>query len=88
MRRLLGRVPDTVFHAHYDHCWQSALEEVASDIWAQAEIIPIFTGGLYFRFSRPIQAAFLAYEEWAFSRGHDNLAAYYLIDALTAGEPD
>jgi SAM-dependent methyltransferase len=82
MRRTLGREPDTVFRAHYDHCWQTALEEIASGVWPKWEIVPLFTGGWYLSFSPALRAPFLAYEEWAYTGGHANLAAYYLIDAV------
>jgi SAM-dependent methyltransferase len=81
MRQLLGREPDTVFQAHYDRCWYTALANIAREAWSEAEVVPLFTGGWYFRFSPRIRAPFLAYEEWAYSGGHRNLAAYYLIDA-------
>ncbi len=81
MQRLWGRVPDSVFRAHYDHCWYDALREVADGAWAQAEVVPLFTGGWYLQWSPLLRAPFLAYEEWAYTGGHRNLAAYYLIDA-------
>lgn len=82
MRRLVGREPDTVFRAHYDRCWYGALNSIASDVWSRAEVVPIFTGGWYFRFSPILRAPFLAYEEWAYTGDHRNLAAYYLVDAV------
>ncbi|PZR69838.1 MAG: hypothetical protein DLM63_00920 [Solirubrobacterales bacterium] len=82
MQRLHARRPDTVFRAHYDCCWYDALEAIAARSWARAEIVPLFTGGWYFRFSPLLRAPFLAYEEWAYAGGHRNLAAYYLLDAV------
>lgn len=82
MRRLWGRVPDTVFRAHYDRCWYDALREVADDSWSAAEVVPLFTGGWYLQWSPLLRAPFLAYEEWAYTGDHPNLAAYYLIDAV------
>lgn len=82
MQRLLGREPDTVFPARYDQCWQTALERVAASAWSQSAVVPLFTGGWYFRFSPLLRAPFLAYEEWAETGGHANLAAYYLIDGV------
>ncbi len=81
MRHLLDREPDTVFRAHYDRCWYDPLRKVADEAWAQAEVVPLFTGGWYFRFSPIVRAPFLAYEEWAYTGNHRNLAAYYMIDA-------
>jgi SAM-dependent methyltransferase len=81
MERLLGRDPDTVFHAHYDRCWYGALERLLSG-WARAEIVPWYLGALYFSFSPALLRAYLAYEEWARTREHRNLATHYLIDAI------
>jgi SAM-dependent methyltransferase len=82
MRRLWGREPDSVFRAHYDHCWHDALRDVADDAWSAAAVVPLFTGGWYLQWSPVIRAPFLAYEEWAYTGDHRNLAAYYLIDAV------
>lgn len=84
MQRATGREPDTVFRAHYDRCHYTALREVADGAWARAEVVPLFTGGWYFSFSPWLRAPFLAYEEWAYSGDHRNLAAYYLIDGVAA----
>lgn len=82
MQRLWGRVPDTVFRAHYDHCWYDALHEVASDAWSASTVVPLFTGGWYLQWSPLLRAPFLAYEEWAYTGDRRNLAAYYLVDAV------
>lgn len=82
LRKAMGREPDSVFRAHYDRCWHSALTPIADRAWSQAEIVPVFTGGFYFDFSPFVLAPFLAYEEWAYTGGHRNLAAYYIIDAV------
>lgn len=82
MQRLLGREPETVFPAHYDHCTYDELREIADREWSQAEIAPLFTGGWYFRFSGAVRAPYLLYEEWAYRGGHRNLASYYMIDAV------
>ncbi|HYF26116.1 MAG TPA: class I SAM-dependent methyltransferase [Baekduia sp.] len=82
MRRTLDREPDTVFRAHYDHCWYDALEAIGRRCWSRAEIVPVFTGGWYFRFSPALRAPYMAYEEWAVTGGHRNLAAYYILDAV------
>lgn len=85
LRRFTGRDPDTVFRAHYDRCWHGALTEVVDRAWAHGTVIPVFTGGWYFQSSPLLRAPFLAYEEWAYTGGHENLAAYYLIDAVARG---
>lgn len=82
LQHLTDREPDTVFKAHYDHCWHSALTAVADRAWAQAEIVPVFTGAWYLRSAPVLRAPFLAYEEWAYTGDHRNLAAYYIVDAV------
>ncbi len=78
MRRLLRRDPDSVFAAHYDRCHASALQRMLVP-WARAEVVPIYQGGGYFNFARPLRAAYLAYENWACRRGHADLATHYLL---------
>jgi SAM-dependent methyltransferase len=80
MRRLLDREPDSVFSAHYDRCWHGALVELLEP-WSRAEVVPIYRGADYFAFSRPLRAAYLAYEDWAARGGHRNLATHYVLDA-------
>jgi SAM-dependent methyltransferase len=80
LRHLLDREPDLIFPAHYDRCWFSALEAILRP-WKEHEIRPFFTGADYFRFSRPLQALYLGYEEIAYRRGWNDLAAYYLVTA-------
>ena len=81
MARLLGRRPDTVFRAHYDHCTHTALDAIAREHWRRFTVQPGFTGGWYFRFSPALRAPYLAYEEWAYTGGHRDLAPYYILDA-------
>ncbi len=82
LQRLLGRVPETVFPAHYDHCTYDDLRRIADVSWTTARVEPLFTGGWYFSFSPLLRAPYLAYEEWAYTGDHRNLATYYLIDAI------
>ena len=77
-----GREPDTIFKAHYHRCWYDALDEVARGAWSRSEIVPVFTGGWYFRRFPRLRAPYLAYEEWAYTGQHRNLAAYYILDAV------
>jgi SAM-dependent methyltransferase len=79
--RLLRRDPETVFPAHYDRCHFSALVALLRT-WTWSEVIPLYRGAEYFSFSSPLQRAYVAYENWAFSRRHRNLATHYLIDAV------
>ncbi|MDO8432772.1 MAG: class I SAM-dependent methyltransferase [Candidatus Binatus sp.] len=80
MSKLLGRDPETVFPAYYDHCWQTALERMLSH-WTRFEVVPFYIGASYFRFSRTLQRIYLGYEDWALRGKHFNLATHYLIDA-------
>ena len=80
MKRLMGRDPETVFHAYYDGCWYGALERSLAP-WSHAEIVPIFQGAEYFNFSPPLRRTYLAYENWAARGRHLNLATHYLVEA-------
>jgi SAM-dependent methyltransferase len=81
MRRLLGRDPDTVFPAHYDSCYGSALTELLKP-WSVAEVTPLFQGGAYFNFALPLRSAYFRYENWASRSGHANLATHYKVDSV------
>jgi SAM-dependent methyltransferase len=80
LERLFSRPRCTTFPAHYDRCWASALSEMGRP-WSSFDIVPRHEGARYFAFSRHVQAAYLAYEEWAGRKGIDNLASYYLVVA-------
>lgn len=81
MERLLHRDPESVFPAHYNRCWHSALQPMFSN-WSEAQIEPLYTSAGYLAFARPAQALYLGVEEWWVRRGMRNLAAYYLITAV------
>jgi SAM-dependent methyltransferase len=81
MSRLLRREPETVFPAHYHHCWYTAIVPMFST-WKAANVIPRFLAAPYFSFAPPLMALYLGYEEWASRSNHPNLASYYLVDAL------
>lgn len=80
LRNFHGRAPETVFPAYYDRCWSTSLERMLAG-WSKAEVIPMWQGAAYFRFSKPLLALYVAYEEWARSVGHRDLATHYVIDA-------
>jgi SAM-dependent methyltransferase len=85
--RLFDRPPSSVFPAHYDRCWHSALVKLLDeDGWASSEVVPLYLGARYLERWRPPLAAYLAYEEWACRTGRRNLAAYYLLDLLKASD--
>lgn len=79
-RRLYGRLPETVFPARYDRCWYGALCRHL-EAWRSATVTPLWIAAPYFRFSRPLRAAYVAYEEWARRADRRNLAPYYVIEA-------
>jgi hypothetical protein len=78
LRILAGRAKETVFPTQYDRCSRSELEEILR-AWSKAEIAARYEGAGYFRFSRPLQALYLGYEELTI--GHPNLATHYVISA-------
>ena len=80
MARTLGREPDTVFEAHYDRCTKRGLERMLAG-WGSACVQAHFCGAGYFTWSRPLMAAYVAFEELALQRGWDELATYYLVEA-------
>ena len=76
-----GRPAESVFPAHYDRCWHSALEQLMRHGWSSAEVQPLFTGAPYFRFSKAARAVYLFYEEIIYALDARNLAPYYLVVA-------
>ncbi len=80
MKTFLHRPADTIFPAYYDRCWAGALHRIFRE-WSSVEVVPSWHGAGYFAFFRPLQAAYVAYEEWACRSERVNLAPYYLIDA-------
>lgn len=75
------RDPATVFPAHYDRCWASALRRTLNG-WSRAEVQPRFEGDPYLTRWPALLAANAVYEHWALRGGHDDLATHYLIDAV------
>ncbi len=80
LHRLLGRPPESVFPAHYDHCNYSALQRLLSG-WREADVVPLFGGGNYLSFSPLLENAYLAYENFVIRRHWRNLATHYVISA-------
>ena len=77
----LGWSRENIFPAHYHQCWYSALERILRP-WTRSEILPRYTGGMYFSFSPALQRLYLIYEDWAMKTDRRNLATHYLIDAV------
>jgi SAM-dependent methyltransferase len=78
--RLRDREPDSVFPATYDRCTYTGLERMLEG-FSSHRIVPQYTGALYFEFLRPLQALYLAFEEWTWRRGKRDLASYYVLSA-------
>lgn len=81
MAWLLGVPPDETFPTHYDHCRFSALERMFST-WSSHDIVPRYKGARYFRFARPLEEAYLRYEDWIWRHDSRELATHYLVEAV------
>ena len=75
-----GRDPGTVFHAPYNHCWDSQIRRIMSD-WSEATVTPRYAGGWYLKRVPPLLALCNLYEHWAIAHRHANLATHYVVDA-------
>jgi SAM-dependent methyltransferase len=81
VERFTGRPSDDVFPARYHHCWAGALRRRVFADWSQLIVVPLFLGVDYVRRWPRLSALYLAYEEWAYRGGHENLATHYLVTA-------
>jgi SAM-dependent methyltransferase len=81
MKAFLGRDPETVFEAHYDRCYYSALDRLLRP-WSSREIVPLYRGADYFGFAPPLERAYVAFENWLSRSGRKNFATHYLVTAL------
>jgi len=79
--KLAGREEGSVFPAHYHHCYASAFDRMAEG-WTEWHTIPRYLGAFYFGFARPLQAAYVGYEQWALNSGRRNLATHYVVNAV------
>jgi SAM-dependent methyltransferase len=80
LEKLTRRDRRTVYAAHYDRCYASALRRML-DPWSHVQIVPRFRGASYFSFSQAAQRAYLFYEDWVIQTGRENLATHYLVVA-------
>jgi SAM-dependent methyltransferase len=80
LTRLLGARAEEKFATRYDHCWASALERSLKD-WDTVEVVPYYRGANYLSAMRPVQAAYLIYEDVLVRLRLRNLATHYLIIA-------
>ena len=78
--RWLGHEEEEKFPTRYERSSYKALERKLSS-WSEVEIVPFYRGAPYFRFSRPLQRAYLAYESSIERRRLRNLATHYLVVA-------
>ena len=78
--RLLGHREEEKFPTRYDRSSHRALEELLEP-WSEVVIVPFYRGAVYFKFSRPLMRAYLAYESAIERRRAENLATHYLIVA-------
>jgi SAM-dependent methyltransferase len=81
MKHLLGRDHETVFPSYYDGTRYDPLRRYFEN-WQSTEIVPLFRGAGYFSFSRPLQRAYLLYENWAAEGNRVNLATHYLVEGV------
>ena len=82
--RVLGHREEEKFPTRYDRSSHRALAGLLEP-WSEFSIVPFYRGAVYFKFSRPLMRAYLAYESALERREAKNLATHYLIvgEALT-----
>jgi SAM-dependent methyltransferase len=78
--RVLGHREEEKFPIRYDRSSRRALERLLEP-WSTADIVSFYRGAPYFKFSRPLMRAYLAYESTLERRGASNLATHYLVVA-------
>jgi SAM-dependent methyltransferase len=81
MQRLMDVGENEKFPTRYDRCTATALEPLL-ERWSEHAIVPRYKGGAYFRFFRPLERTYLAYENWVERSGRPNLATHYVIWAV------
>lgn len=75
---VMRRDPSTVFPAYYDHCYRSALDRLVQH-WSATHIVSAWAGAMYLRTVKPLQSAYVFYEEWAAATRHEDLATHYFM---------
>jgi SAM-dependent methyltransferase len=83
LSHLLDREPAEIFPAHYNHCYASAVRRLTRE-WSEVDIVALHRGASYLHFSKLLRALYLVYERSLTRRTLDNLAAYFIIDAVKA----
>ena len=79
LSRLIDEPAEDHFPTCYDGCTFRDFDRCFHE-WSEHEITPLYRGGGYFAFSRPLQRAYLAYEAWVM--GAPQLATHYDIRAV------
>jgi hypothetical protein len=79
MSRLLGHASDEKFPTHYDRGTARGLRQMLEP-WGSVSVTPFYRGAGYFRFWRPLQRLYLAYET-RMAVPRENLATHYLVVA-------
>jgi SAM-dependent methyltransferase len=79
--RLLHRKRESIFPAYYDGCTYKAVSGMLAG-WSRFEIVPLYTAGLYFEFSKVAKAAYIGIEEQIYRRDLRNFATYYIVRAV------
>ena len=78
--RVLGHNEEEKFPTKYDRSSHRALSRLLEP-WSDVEVVPFYRGAPYFKFSRPLMRAYLAYESAIERRRATNLATHYLVVA-------
>jgi SAM-dependent methyltransferase len=80
MHRLIGAHEEEKFPTAFDRCHDRALREMLGT-WSSAEVTPFYRAAPYLGFARPLQRAYLAYENAIAARDVRSLATHYLLVA-------
>ena len=79
-RVLVGRAPDSMFEAHYDCCYASAMRVMLGD-WERVHIEPRWEAANYFTFLKPVLKSYLAVENRLAKGAWEDLATHYFLSA-------
>ncbi len=74
-----GRPRASVFPAHYDRCYPSALLPIMSD-WTNVDFKAQYTGAQYFSFADIVRRTYIRLENWTLNR--PDAATWYLVTAV------
>jgi 2-polyprenyl-6-hydroxyphenyl methylase/3-demethylubiquinone-9 3-methyltransferase len=80
MERLLGHPRELKFPTRYDRCRAGAIEHLLKS-WSSVDLVCFYRGATYFAMARPLQRAYLAYENVIARHRVRSLATHYLIVA-------